>query len=151
MSLRDQSLCLTDLVDCEVRVTSACGNLVASRLTDCTVYTLQPVATSVMLQDCVNCHFVLACRQLRVHRTRGTRFDVFVASAPIIEDSTDLSVGPWNGGRSTREVLGAVNHWKEVQDFSCPTLITAKASESPNWSPLPEKEWIKEGQLKADS
>ncbi|KAL5103628.1 Tubulin-specific chaperone C [Taenia crassiceps] len=150
-SLRDQSLYLTDLVDCEVRVTSVCGNLVASRLTDCTVYTLQPVATSVMLQDCVNCRFVLACRQLRVHRTRGTRFDVFVASAPIIEDSTDLSVGPWNGGYGTREVLGAVNHWKEVQDFSCPTLVAAKASDSPNWNPLPENEWIKDGQLEADS
>ncbi|CDS36902.1 tubulin specific chaperone C [Echinococcus multilocularis] len=150
-SLRDQSLCLTDLVDCEVRVTSVCGNLVASRLTGCTVYTLQPVATSVMLQDCVNCRFVLACRQLRVHRTRGTRFDVFTASAPIIEDSTDLSVGPWSGGRSTSEVLGAVNHWKEVQDFSCPTLVTTKASQSPNWSPLPENEWLKEEQLEAES
>ncbi|VDN98892.1 unnamed protein product [Rodentolepis nana] len=143
--LRDQSLCLTDLTDCKVTITSSCGNLMASRLSKCLIKILRPVGSSVMLQDCVGCQFVLACRQLRVHRTHGSRFDVFVASAPIIEDSSDLLVGPWDvgGDECFSGVLGDKNHWKEVQDFSCPTLVAAKASESPNWSLLPMEEWLK--------
>lgn len=148
-SLRDQSLCLTDLTDCKVCITSSCGNLMASRLTKCVIKILRPVGSSVMLQDCVDCRFVLACRQLRVHRTRGSRFDVFVASAPIIEDSSDLLVGPWNvgGDECFSGVLGDKNHWKEVQDFSCPTLVAEKASDSPNWSLLPMDEWLEGDEL----
>ncbi|VDL62198.1 unnamed protein product [Hymenolepis diminuta] len=148
-SLRDQSLCLTDLTDCKVCITSSCGNLMASRLSKCVIKILRPVGSSVMLQDCVDCRFVLACRQLRVHRTRGSRFDVFVASAPIIEDSSDLLVGPWNvgGDECFSSVLGDKNHWKEVQDFSCPTLVAEKASDSPNWSLLSMDEWLKGEEL----
>ncbi|KAM3172497.1 hypothetical protein ACTXT7_014408 [Hymenolepis weldensis] len=148
-SLRDQSLCLTDLTDCKVCITSSCGNLMVSHLSKCVIKILRPVGSSVMLQDCVDCRFVLACRQLRVHRTRGSRFDVFVASAPIIEDSSDLLVGPWNVGGDERfsSVLGDKNHWKEVQDFSCPTLVAEKASESPNWSLLPMDEWLEGEEL----
>nr|CDS34318.1 tubulin specific chaperone C [Hymenolepis microstoma] len=143
--LRDQSLCLTDLTDCKVIITSSCGNLMASRLSKCLIKILRPVSSSVLLQDCVECQFVLACRQLRVHRTQGSRFDVFVASAPIIEDSSNLLVGPWNvgGDGCFSGVLGDKNHWNEVQDFSCPTLVAEKASESPNWSLLPMEEWLK--------
>ncbi|KAM7538934.1 hypothetical protein Aperf_G00000058077 [Anoplocephala perfoliata] len=144
--LRDQSLCLVDLTNCQVRITLSCGNLMASKLTKCVIKIQQPVVSSIMLQDCVDCRFVLACRQLRVHRTRGSRFDVFVASAPIIEDSSDLLVGPWNGGARFSEVLGTTNHWNEVQDFSCPTLVAEKAAESPNWSLLPEQDWLKDGE-----
>lgn len=143
--LREQSLYLTDLTNCQVRITLSCGNLMASRLMKCVIKIQQPVVSSVMLQDCADCRFVLACRQLRVHRTRGSRFDVFVASAPIIEDSCDLLVGPWNGGRFLEE-LGDTNHWKEVQDFSCPTLVAERAAESPNWNFLPEQEWLKDGE-----
>uniref|UniRef100_A0A5K3FBI7 C-CAP/cofactor C-like domain-containing protein n=1 Tax=Mesocestoides corti TaxID=53468 RepID=A0A5K3FBI7_MESCO len=146
-ALRDQSICLSDLTRCVVHVESISGNLMMNRLTGCTVYTRQPVASSVLLRNCTDCRFVLACRQLRIHQTRDTRLDIFVPSAPIIEDSCRLTVGPYTSCPSTREVFGeAENHWNHVQDFSCPTLVAENATKSPNWSLLPESDWLRDNQ-----
>nr|VZI24756.1 unnamed protein product [Spirometra erinaceieuropaei] len=157
-ALLGQSIYLSNLEHCVIYIEGVAGNLMVHSLRGCTVYA-QPVASSILLQDCVNCHFVLACRQLRVHQTTNSRLDIFVASPPIIEDSTNLRLAPYPLGaahsdRFTAALLAAKladtsNHWCYVQDFSCPTLVpavgtsdAAPAPNSPNWSLVPEAEFI---------
>ncbi|VDL94980.1 unnamed protein product [Schistocephalus solidus] len=163
-ALLGQSIYLSNLEHCVIYIEGVAGNLMAHGLRGCTVYA-QPVASSILLQDCVDCHFVLACRQLRVHQTLNTRLDIFVASPPIIEDSMNLRLAPYPLGAAhserfalallTANLADISNHWCYVQDFSCPTLLPTEAAvnnlsspdsamvpNSPNWSLVPETEFI---------
>ncbi|VDP67227.1 unnamed protein product [Echinostoma caproni] len=141
----DHSVYLAELTNCTVQVRDVCGNLVAKRLRNCRVY-IFPVAGSVWLEDCQQCDFVVACRQLRIHQTTDSRLGLHMASRPIIEHSTGLRVAPYPLHYPTldsdliRAGLSAeVNLWREVEDFSHPNKRLTTGS--PNWSVLPETEW----------
>lgn len=148
--LKDQPVYLSNLSRCTIFLEGVSGNLMVSNLVECTIYA-QPVASSILLQKCTGCRFVLACRQLRVHQTEDTRMDIFVASAPIIEDSTRLQLAPYPLGavRSSRfqanlvkaHLAEATNQWRAAQDFSCPTLHVSVGDGSMNWIQVPEVKW----------
>ncbi len=144
--LNDQAVYLADLCRCTVILGSPSGSLMARRLTDCRVIAEGPIASSALLIDCTGCEFALACRQLRVHGTRDTRLDINVASDPIIEDCSGLSMAPLLGN------VEATNHWSRVQDFSCPTTAvaaipaaisgdTSREGPAANFTLLPDTEW----------
>ncbi|CAL8089061.1 unnamed protein product [Calicophoron daubneyi] len=143
--LKGQSVFLADLTNCTVEVRGVCGNLIARRLTRCQIYTY-PVAGSVWIEDCHNCDLVLACRQLRIHQTDNCRLALHMASRPIIEFSSSLTVAPylWTYPELDRHLCDAgltpdINLWREVEDFSHPNKRLTTGS--PNWSILPESEW----------
>ncbi|TPP55741.1 Tubulin-specific chaperone C [Fasciola gigantica] len=141
----ENSVYLAQLNRCTVHVRDVCGNLIARGLQNCRVY-IYPVAGSVWLENCHQCDFVLASRQLRIHRTTDCRLGLHMASRPIIENSTGLQVAPYRlqyaalQSDLTRAGLSAeVNLWREVEDFSHPNKRLTTGS--PNWSILPETEW----------
>ena len=57
-----------------------------------------PVSSSVFVEDCKDCVFVVACQQLRVHSTTNSQFYLHVTSRAIIEDCQKVSFAPysWN-------------------------------------------------------
>ncbi|THD22774.1 Tubulin-specific chaperone C [Fasciola hepatica] len=141
----ENSVYLAQLNRCTVHVRDVCGNLIARGLQKCRVY-IYPVAGSVWLENCHQCDFVLASRQLRIHQTTDCRLGLHMASRPIIENSTGLQVAPYRlqyaalQSDLTRAGLSAeVNLWREVEDFSHPNKRLTTGS--PNWSILPETEW----------
>ena len=42
-----------------------------------------PVRTSIFVENCTNCNFVVACQQLRIHTTKQSNFYLHVTSKVI--------------------------------------------------------------------
>ena len=104
-----------------------------------------PVSSSVFLEDCADCTFVLACQQLRTHKTVTSTFYLHVTSKAIVEDCSGLRFAPYPLDESNEALMRDFelsgldrgrNNWDDVDDFNW--LAADKAS--PNWSILPEAE-----------
>ncbi|NXF37407.1 TBCC protein, partial [Nyctibius bracteatus] len=142
--LLQRDVVLSELRGCRVRL---CGNPNTLRVRDCRGCTVLcgPVSTSVLVDGCSDCILVLACQQLRTHRTRDSRFYVQVTSRAVIEDCTKVSFAPyaWSYPGIERDFESSGldrnrNNWNQVDDFDW--LATDKPS--PNWSLIPEQERI---------
>ncbi|NXO03898.1 TBCC protein, partial [Rhinopomastus cyanomelas] len=135
---------LSELRGCRVRLR---GNANTLRVRDCRGCTVLcgPVSTSVLVDGCSDCVLVLACQQLRTHRTRSSRFYVQVTSRAVIEGCTEVSFAPYtwsyagiDGDFESSGLDRNRNNWNLVDDFDW--LATDKPS--PNWSLIPEQERI---------
>ena len=126
---------LTNLSGCTIKLTGFPSTLHMTSLRNCTIMT-GPVATSVFIDDCVDCIFVLACQQLRVHNTKHCDFYLHVTSRAIIEDTTQVGFAPYNWKYENVEQhfrLAGLdmnrNNWDLVDDFNW----LASDKPSPNW------------------
>ncbi|XP_059691908.1 tubulin-specific chaperone C [Gavia stellata] len=142
--LLQRDVVLSELRGCRVRLR---GNANTLRVRDCRGCTVLcgPVSTSVLVDGCSDCLLVLACQQLRTHRTRDSRFYVQVTSRAVIEGCTKVSFAPytWSYPGIERDFESSGldrnrNNWNLVDDFDW--LATDKPS--PNWSLIPEQERI---------
>jgi len=130
---------LSRLQGCVVSLTGGCNTMHISGLTSCTVLA-GPVSTSVFVDSCADCKFVMACQQLRIHSTRKCDFYVCIKSRSIIEDTSDVRFAPYcwsypnielhfqQAGQFDRDN----NNWDLVDDFNCPSSV------SENWTILRE-------------
>ena len=132
---------LSNLVDCTVSLCAVMNGLRIDCLQRCHVYA-GPVAGSVFVDECTDCVFVIASRQIRIHHTLNTDFYVHPQSGPIIEDCEGLRFAPYgltyphlSDHYSTSGLLRSRNKWNDVKDFKW-----LRAQHSPNWSELPEAE-----------
>lgn len=112
-----------------------------SKLQNCRIFT-GPVATSIFVEECNECTFVVACQQLRVHNTTDSDFYLHVTSRGIIEDCRGLRFAPYNWSyddiRSDFKAadLDRENNWQQIDDFNW----LSKDAPSPNWSVLKDNE-----------
>ena len=106
---------------------------------DCEIY-CGPIDGSVFVNDCTNCRFVLASRQLRIHDTINCVFEVQTNSGPIIEDCDHLRFGPYPqisynqsdlDFRESTLDMSVKNAWCDVKDFKW-----HRTQASPHWSKL---------------
>ncbi|NXW34682.1 TBCC protein, partial [Phaetusa simplex] len=142
--LLQRDVVLSELRGCRVRLRGNANTLRVRNCRGCTVL-CGPVSTSVLVDGCSDCLLVLACQQLRTHRTRDSRFYVQVTSRAVIEGCTKVSFAPytWSYPGMERDFESSGldrnrNNWKLVDDFDW--LATDKPS--PNWSLIPEQERI---------
>ncbi|XP_074753231.1 tubulin-specific chaperone C [Athene noctua] len=142
--LLQRDVVLAGLRGCRVRLR---GNANTLRVRDCRGCTVLcgPVSTSVLVDGCRDCLLVLACQQLRTHRTRDSRFYVQVTSRAVIEDCTEVSFAPYTwsypgieGDFQSSGLDRNRNNWNLVDDFDW----LATDEPSPNWSLIPEHERI---------
>jgi hypothetical protein len=136
-------------------VVSNCGNANISfccvigaaylkNLKNCKVF-LGPVKSSIFIQNCIDCVFALASKQIRLHMSENCDFFVYAKSNPIIEHCKNVRFGPYNLQYPNIEKHFALANfdlsqnlmWKEVKDFNW-----LGASQSPNWSPIEQYEKI---------
>ncbi|KAI8571723.1 hypothetical protein RHMOL_Rhmol01G0141700 [Rhododendron molle] len=134
---------LTGLSSCEVRLTGCLRALFIHKLSDCKVY-VGPVFGSVPIEEVEGCVFVLASHQIRIHHARRSDFYLRVRSRPIIEDCSGMRFAPycWGYDGIDKDLQESnldeeIGNWANVDDFRW-----LKAVQSPNWSILPESEWI---------
>lgn len=123
-SIAGRPFALSRLEKCEVRLMSWSGAVTADKLTGCRVL-VGPVSGSIFVRDCVDCEFSIACRQLRLRDCEGCTFWLATCTDPIIERSTRLRFGPFNGSYAgLREDFALAkldpgdNHWRAVFDFN---------------------------------
>ncbi|XP_046387569.1 tubulin-specific chaperone C-like isoform X1 [Ischnura elegans] len=137
-----QDVTLSNLDHCTVKLYGTPSTVHITCLRNCTVLS-GPVATSVLIESCFNCTFVLPCQQLRIHNTKNSDFYIHVTTKAIIEDCTGVQFAPYNwhydGIQEHYKQSGLDlnrNHWDEIDDFNW--LSSDKPS--PNWVVLKERE-----------
>ncbi|XP_072689081.1 tubulin-specific chaperone C [Canis lupus baileyi] len=140
--LHQRDVLLTELSKCTVRLYGNPNTLRLAKARGCTLL-CGPVSTSVFLEDCSDCVLAVACQQLRVHTTRGTRIFLQVTSRAIVEDCSGIQFAPytWSYPGIDKDFEGSgldrsKNNWNDIDDFNWLARDTA----SPNWSILPEEE-----------
>lgn len=140
----DQTITGSDLTNCIIRLEGHSGSLQFAKLENCLVI-CGPTARSIFLDDCSNCKFVVACQQLRCHRSRNCDLYLKVTSRAIIEDCAQIQVAEYNGSYADLEddlvksgLDATVNNWNVLDDFNW--LSTDKPS--PNWSILAQDQLI---------
>ncbi|XP_058454090.1 tubulin-specific chaperone C [Malaya genurostris] len=143
-AVNDQTITGSDLCNCIVRLEGHSGSLQFSKLKNCLVF-CGPTSRSIFLDDCVDCKFVVACQQLRCHRSKNCDLYLKVTSRAIIEDCRQIQVAEYNMSydefHNDLEKSGldkAANNWNELDDFDW--LATDKPS--PNWSILKDDQVI---------
>ncbi|XP_065206726.1 tubulin-specific chaperone C-like [Planococcus citri] len=130
-----------DLKSCQIRIDGGANTVHFVSLTDCLIL-CGPVSTSIFVDKCTNCTFVVACQQLRVHHTFDTKFYVHVTSRAIIEDCKTVYFAPYNWNYDGIDehfqkvnLDKAVNNWNLVNDFNWLSSVP-----SPNWKIIEENE-----------
>lgn len=141
-----QDITISELENCVVEIQGNPGSLHISKVKNSIILT-GPVARSVFAENCANCKFAFFCQQLRLHSSQFCDIYLHVTSRGIIEDSTDISVTPYNYDYDNFEedVLGSRlslenNHWNLIGDFNW--LNTDQAS--PNWKVLQDCDKIED-------
>ena len=127
---------LSSLNRCRVVIQGSPSTVHVTAVRDCIIL-CGPTSGSVFIDDCQQSVVVVACHQLRVHRTSDTNFYLHVTSRAIIEDCSSVQFAPYNwtythldedfrkaGLDRTR------NNWNAVDDFNW----LAADKQSPNWS-----------------
>jgi len=86
---------LASLTECTVILKGSTSALYISKLTNCNAY-VGPVSGAVFISDCVDCTFLIACHQIRVHTSTRNHIFAHVTSNPIIEHCTEMTFGKYN-------------------------------------------------------
>ncbi|XP_055351208.1 tubulin-specific chaperone C-like [Paramacrobiotus metropolitanus] len=142
-SLTNKDVNLTNMNSCEILLESGASTVYMNNLRDCTII-CGPVRTSVFIAGCCRCTIVAACQQLRVHNSSDLQCYVHLASAGIIENTTNAQFGPYtlryDGLEKDFEAANLAqeenNNWQNVQDFD---YVVSK-KRSPNVRIIPESE-----------
>lgn len=132
-----------DLKNCKLNIQGGATTIHFVALLDCHIL-CGPVSTSVFVENCHNCTFVVACQQLRIHCTYDTDFYIHVTSRAIIENSQRIRVAPYNWEYPNMkvhfEIVGldiSQNNWNLIDDFNW-----LSSSPSPNWSMINEDDRV---------
>lgn len=89
-----QAITLTGLSFATIAFCSVSLSLHADRLSHCTILAA-PCVTSVFIDQCSDCNFVLAAQQVRIHSTHDCNMWLRVKTAPVIENSKQLQFGAY--------------------------------------------------------
>eukprot|EP01102_Stenamoeba_stenopodia_P012044 TRINITY_DN3754_c0_g1_i2.p1 TRINITY_DN3754_c0_g1~~TRINITY_DN3754_c0_g1_i2.p1 ORF type:complete len:324 (-),score=64.29 TRINITY_DN3754_c0_g1_i2:18-932(-) len=114
-------------------------SLIGKRLKNCQVSLGEGshVQSSIFLDECMDCVFVMSSQQLRVHNSVRCDFYLYVKSNPIIEESSALRFASFQQCLSSPTNATSTsnsrddNKWSQVEDFNW-----RRAGPSPNWSLL---------------
>uniref|UniRef100_A0A182RGD3 C-CAP/cofactor C-like domain-containing protein n=1 Tax=Anopheles funestus TaxID=62324 RepID=A0A182RGD3_ANOFN len=143
-AVNDQTITASKLKNCLIRIEGHPGSLQFAQLDNCVVV-CGPTARSIFLDDCTDCKFVVACQQLRCHRSRACDMYLYVTSRAIIEDCKAIRVACYNHQYENIEedfkqcgLDLSCNNWNILDDFNW--LSTDKPS--PNWSLLDQEQTI---------
>jgi len=127
---------LSSLNGCRVMIQGSPSTVHITAVRECVIL-CGPSSGSVFVDDCQKSVIVVACHQLRVHRTSDTGFYLHVTSRAIIEDCSAVQFAPynWSYARLDEDFRKAGldhtrNNWNAVDDFNW----LAADRQSPNWS-----------------
>ncbi|RHY35055.1 hypothetical protein DYB32_000461 [Aphanomyces invadans] len=136
-------LSLARLSHCIVVIRVPTSAVRGTELSHCTIYT-GPIHGSLWLENCSNCTFVVACRQLRVHHTTSSSFYLRVKSHPIIEDCATLGFTSYAlqydglaAQLDSADLATDTGLWAQVHDFKW-----LRQTPSPHWRVLDDRERV---------
>ena len=138
---KQKDIKLSNLQNCTVKIYGGPSALHINNLKNCQIFS-GPIRTASFVSDCTNCHFSLACQQVRIHTTKDSIFNIHVTGKAIIEDCTNVGFAPYNWlyqnlSDDFKEIglRTDVNKWDDIDDFNWLT----SDEPSPNWYKVPEE------------
>ncbi|UJR08838.1 hypothetical protein I4U23_013092 [Adineta vaga] len=144
--LDGKDVAIENLKQCEIFLKGIPSSLQIKNLHAC-ILIVGPCSRSVLIDQCRQCEFALACQQLRVHTSTECDFYVHITAQPIIEDCNNLRFAPYNVEYKLKDkhvkesgLLWTKDYWNDVRDFN--HMIPGMPS--PNWEIIAEeerKEW----------
>lgn len=140
--LKNRQLNLQNLQECKILALGNPSTLQVDSLRNCTII-VGPTSRSVFIKDCIDCKFVVACQQVRIHDTKDTQFYLHVTGAAIIENCQNVQFAPYTlrypeleDHYSQSGLDLNTNYWDKIDDFHW----LNENEKSPNWSVIPENE-----------
>ena len=145
-SLTSKDVAIENLQQCKIFLQGVPSSLQIKNLRAC-ILVVGPCSRSVLIDQCHQCEFALACQQLRVHTSTECDFYVHITAQPIIEDCENCRFAPYNVEYASKDehvrqsgLLWKNDYWNDVRDFNhmIPNVP------SPNWRTIEEeerKEW----------
>ncbi|RIA98657.1 tubulin binding cofactor C-domain-containing protein [Glomus cerebriforme] len=134
---------LSSLQNCFINLVSksiTIGAIHIKGLKNCVILA-GPVNSSILIYDCENCVFVVACHQFRMHTSKQMIIYLHATSHPIIEDCDKIKFAPYTLSISgLDEMFEAAkldqknNKYDTVEDFNW-----LRQQASPHWNLLEEK------------
>jgi hypothetical protein len=144
--LNGKDVAIENLNQCEIFLKGIPSSLQIKNLHAC-ILIVGPCSRSILIDQCQQCEFALACQQLRIHTSNECDFYVHITAQPIIEDCHNLRFAPYNVEYKLKDehikqsgLLWIKDHWNDVRDFN--HMIVGIPS--PNWQIIEEeerKEW----------
>jgi hypothetical protein len=132
---------LANLKCCTAVVMDATDQVQIDEIEGCKVF-LGATGESLFVRNCKDCTFYVACKQLRTRDCTNCTFYLYCISEPIIEMSTGIKFGCFNGGYPEQAAhMGKagldprVNKWSMVFDFN------DEAKTGKNWRVLDAAEY----------
>eukprot|EP00639_Heterosigma_akashiwo_P005605 CAMPEP_0194572018 /NCGR_PEP_ID=MMETSP0292-20121207/8768_1 /TAXON_ID=39354 /ORGANISM="Heterosigma akashiwo, Strain CCMP2393" /LENGTH=223 /DNA_ID=CAMNT_0039422917 /DNA_START=55 /DNA_END=722 /DNA_ORIENTATION=- len=117
---------IAKLSNCDVVIADHSDQVQIDECNNCRIY-IGACSTSVFIRNCSFCTFTIATRQFRCRDCTGCTFSLFSQTEPIIESSTELKFGAFNGGHPNQDnhfrsagLDPAVNKWSLIFDFNDP-------------------------------
>ena len=144
--LTGKDVAIENLTQCEIFLKGIPSSLQIKNLHAC-ILIVGPCSRSILIDQCTQCEFALACQQLRIHTSHECDFYVHITAQPIIEDCQQLRFAPYNVEYKQKNehisqsgLNWTKDYWNDVRDFN--HLIVGMPS--PNWQIIEEeerKEW----------
>jgi len=128
--LTDLESCVIDLVNIKFDI----AILQMNKLKNCIVF-VNPIKSSMIIDNCNNCYFDLACHQFRMHDSKNIDVYLHCGSHPIIEDCVGIRFSKYELPVNNMDELFKIadidinnNQFNLVEDFKW-----LKQQKSPNW------------------
>jgi len=135
--LTDLESCVIDLVNIKFDI----AILQMNRINNCIVF-VNPIKSSMIIDNCNNCYFILACHQFRMHDSKNIDVYLHCNSHPIIEDCSSIRFTKYELPVNNIEELFKIadidiekNQYDLVEDFKW-----LKQQKSPNWDIMKEND-----------
>jgi hypothetical protein len=140
-----------DISDCKGATLAVCDNTDQVQIDNCDSCKIFVAASSesIFVRDCKNCTFTIACKQLRTRDCENCTFYLYSKTEPIIETSSGMKFGPFNGAYDGHAAAMAranlqPNHnlWFAVYDFNDDAKtgknwrLLTPIEEEPTWCPV---------------
>ncbi|CAF1023732.1 unnamed protein product [Rotaria sordida] len=144
--LNGKDVAIENLNQCELFLKGIPSSLQIKNLHAC-ILIVGPCSRSILIDQCQQCEFALACQQLRIHTSNECDFYVHITAQPIIEDCHNLRFAPYNVEYNLKDehikqsgLIWTKDYWNDVRDFNHMII----GIPSPNWQIIEEeerKEW----------
>ncbi len=82
--------------NCEIAVLGNTSQVQIDDVKDSRIF-IGPVDGTLFIRNCKNVNFTIACRQLRTFNCENCTLNMYVATDPILEKSSDITIKPFNG------------------------------------------------------
>jgi len=144
--LNGKDVAIENLVECEIFLKGYPSSLQIKNLKS-SIVIVGPCSRSILIEQCQQCEFALACQQLRIHTTEECDFYVHITAKTIIENCKSCRFAPYNVEYKEKQkdidksgLVWQHDFWDDVVDFN---WLTPNVH-SPNWETVVEderKEW----------